>query len=312
MTALVVLLAVILDKLLGEPNRWHPLVGFGHVVKKVEGFLWRNNMSAFHGRLKGIVACLLLLLPLWWLGCWLEEGLTMSVTLALLVEASVVSVCIGLRSLKEHVRAISQPLLQGDLKQAGKRLGYIVSRDTTGLTEQEVVAASCESILENGSDSVFAALFWFCVGGLPAILLYRAVNTLDAMWGYRNDRFLYFGWAAARLDDVMNWIPARLVAFSYGLVSNFMAAIQCWREQGSRWKSPNAGPVMAAGAGGLNIRLGGAAQYQGESQERPVLGCGELPVAADIERALALLDRTVMLWLLAVFGMAFMSGVYNV
>lgn len=312
MTALVVLLAVILDKLLGEPNRWHPLVGFGRIVKKVEDLLWRKSMSAFYGRLKGIVAGLLLLLPLWWLGRWLEEGLIISVTLALLVEAGVVYACIGLRSLKEHARAISQPLLQGDLKQARKQLGYIVSRDTTELTEQEIVAASCESILENGNDSVFAALFWFCVGGLPAVLVYRAVNTLDAMWGYRNDRFLYFGWAAARLDDVMNWVPARLVAFSYGLVSNFMAAIQCWREQGSRWKSPNAGPVMAAGAGGLNIRLGGTAQYQGKSQERPVLGCGELPVAADIERALALLDRTVMLWLLIIFGMAFMSGVYSV
>ena len=311
MMALTIILAVVLDKLLGEPRRWHPLVGFGRVVKKVEVFFWQQDMSAFQGRLKGIAACLLLLLPLWWFGHWLEEALVGSVTMTLLVEAAVIYACVGLRSLKEHARAISQPLLQGDLELARMKLGYIVSRDTSGLTEQEMVAASCESILENGNDGVFAALFWFCVGGLPAILLYRAVNTLDAMWGYRNKRFLYFGWAAARLDDVMNWIPARLVAFSYGVVSNFMAAMQCWSEQGSRWKSPNAGPVMAAGAGGLNIRLGGAAQYHGESQDRPVLGCGELPVAADIERALSLLDRTVMLWLLMIFAIAVMSGTYS-
>jgi adenosylcobinamide-phosphate synthase len=117
------------------------------------------------------------------------------------------------------------------------------------------------------------------------------------MWGYKTPRHYYFGWAAARLDDVLDYIPARLTALTYAILGNSQLALRCWKTQAPLWDSPNAGPVMAAGAGSLNIKLGGAARYQEEWHERPVLGAGVAPIANDIERALALVRHGVYLWL---------------
>ena len=156
-------------------------------------------------------------------------------------------------------------------------------------------------MLENGNDAVFAALFWFAVAGAPGVLLYRLSNTLDAMWGYRTPRFLYFGWAAARIDDVLNYIPARLTAMTYALLGHTRLALRCWQQQAPAWDSPNAGPVMASGAGSLNIKLGGAARYHGNLEERPALGAGQAPQAADIDRAMTLVKRGAWLWATLIF-----------
>jgi adenosylcobinamide-phosphate synthase len=154
-----------------------------------------------------------------------------------------------------------------------------------------------ESVLENGNDGVFGALFWFLLAGGAGALAFRLANTLDAMWGYKNARFLHYGWAAARLDDVLDYIPARLTALTYALLGKTRTALRCWRAQAPVWDSPNAGPVMAAGAGTLGIQLGGPACYQGEWHQRPILGEGRPAQPADIERALALVRHGVYLWL---------------
>jgi adenosylcobinamide-phosphate synthase len=220
----------------------------------------------------------------------------------LVVNALVVYFVVGLKSLAEHGRNVAVPLLAGDLLTARQQIAMMVSRDTDKLTEQQVASATCESVLENGSDAIFSALFWFFLLGAPGAILYRGANTLDAMWGYKTDRYRRFGWAAARIDDVLNWLPARLTAVSYGLVGNFSSGLKCARQQGGLTDSPNAGYVMAAGAGALEISIGGAAIYHGEEHQRPIFGMGPVAEATDIERAIGLVQRTSVLWVLCALG----------
>jgi len=288
-TGLLMALAVLLDRLLGEPRRAHPLMAFGRIADALEREMNRGERRQW----RGLLAWLLMVAPLtllaWALASLPQIGWLFSVLLLYLA--------IGLRSLGEHAQPVAQALRVGDLPQARHRVSYMVSRQTAELDATAVAAATTESVLENGSDAVFAALFWFAVLGAPGVVLYRLANTLDAMWGYRNDRFHRFGWAAARLDDLLNWLPARLVALTYALLGNTRQAWSCWRRQAPQWDSPNAGPVMAAGAGALNVRLGGAAIYHGELHERPLLGAGRPAVADDIDRALRLVRGGVWLWL---------------
>lgn len=287
---LAVLAAVTLDVTLGEPRRWHPLVGFGALVQRIERAL---NPASSGDRAQGVLAWCLAVLPL-----TLLAGLLAQIPyLGWCVQVLALYLAIGLRSLAEHAEPIAEALLDGDLPRAREQVGRIVSRDTRDLNEESVARAASESMLENGSDAVFAALFWFVVAGAPGVVLYRLSNTLDAMWGYRTPRFLRFGWAAARLDDVLNYLPARLVALTYALCGQTKLARRCWREQAASWDSPNAGPVMAAGAGALGLALGGAAVYHGELHQRPPLGEGAAPAAADIRRALQLVQSGVAVWL---------------
>lgn len=289
LTAWLLTGAVLLDQLLGEPRRAHPLVAFGRLAGWLEHCLNHDQ-----SRMKGVFAWMLAVLPL----TLLAWGLSALPGIGWLVSLLLLYLTIGLRSLAEHARPIAAALLAGDLTVARQQVGFIVSRQTDQLDETGVSKATIESVLENGSDAVFAALFWFVLLGAPGAVLYRLANTLDAMWGYRTDRFAQFGWAAARLDDVLNYVPARFVAITYALAGRTAQALKCWRAQAPHWDSPNAGPVMAAGAGALNVRLGGAAMYHGQSLERPSLGAGNEPVAKDIQRALRLVHIGVGLWLL--------------
>ena len=287
---LAVLAAVTLDVALGEPRRWHPLVGFGALVQRIERAL---NPASSGDRAQGVLAWCLAVLPL-----TLLAGLLAQIPyLGWCVQVLALYLAIGLRSLAEHAEPIADALEADDLPRAREHVGRIVSRDTRDLDEEGVSRAASESMLENGSDAVFAALFWFVVAGAPGVVLYRLSNTLDAMWGYRTPRFLRFGWAAARLDDLLNYLPARLVALTYALCGQTALALRCWREQAPTWDSPNAGPVMAAGAGALGLALGGAAIYHGELHRRPPLGEGAAPAAADIRRALQLVQSGVAVWL---------------
>nr|WP_286945052.1 adenosylcobinamide-phosphate synthase CbiB [Pseudomonas sp. UBA6718] len=287
--ALSALAGVGLDAWLGEPRRWHPLVGFGHLAQRIEQ---RLNSGGRGWRSHGVSGwCLAVLPPV--LLIWL---LSLS-SLGWLIDILVLYFALGLKSLAQHALPVAQALRLGDLDEARRRVGYLVSRRTSELDACGVARAGTESVLENGADAVFASLFWFAVLGAPGVLLHRLSNTLDAMWGYRNERFERFGWAAAKIDDVLNYVPARLVALTYALLGRTATALRCWRRQAPQWDSPNAGPVMAAGAGALQVQLGGAAIYHGVEEQRPQLGEGAPARARDIERALNLVYLGVLLWL---------------
>lgn len=289
--ALLSVAGVALDALLGEPKRSHPLVAFGRFADRIEQ---RFNAAGRGWRSHGVTAWFIAVVPI----TLLATALSWLPYIGWLVEVLALYFALGLRSLGEHVEPVAQALRANDLDTARQRVGYLVSRQTAELDPTEVARAATESVLENGSDAVFAALFWFVVAGAPGVVLYRLSNTLDAMWGYRNARFERFGWAAAKIDDVLNYIPARLVALTYALLGKTRLAMNCWKTQAPLWDSPNAGPVMAAGAGALGVELGGAAIYHGELHQRPQLGQGVAANADSIERGLQLVQRGVWLWLL--------------
>jgi len=293
--ALILIAAIILDLTLGEPRRFHPLVGFGYLAQRLEQH-WHAHSVA-----RGLIATLVLLIPFTLLAIipqwlispeWLPWHIAFDIVLVYLA--------IGWRSLHNHARAVYTALHANNLPEAQRRVGLIVSREPSTLDQQGVASATVESVLENGNDAVFGVIFWYLVAGAPGVVLYRLTNTLDAMWGYRNTRYLQFGRAAARLDDVMNLIPARLTALGYAFAGHFTPALRCWYRQGSHWKSPNAGPVMAAGAGSIGVLIGGPAMYHGRQQVRPALGEGPSPDADTINQALHLVRRTLLLWLLVI------------
>lgn len=299
--ALKLAAGLLADRLFGEPRRFHPLIGFGHWAGLIESRLRRHLPD---GRTTGVLAWTLAVAPWVMLAIALREA---HPTLRWLVDIALLYFALGARSLIEHAEAIARPLAAHDLETARSRVAMIVSRDTRALDETGVARAATESVLENGNDAVFGAVFWFCLLGGPGALLYRLANTLDAMWGYRSPRYLHFGWAAARLDDALNWLPARLTALTYALLGNTRHALHCWRHQAPRWDSPNAGPVMAAGAGALDVELGGNARYHGADEHRPTLGGGHQPDATTLRGAMRLVRSGMLWWLALIAGVAILK-----
>lgn len=301
----IAMAAVLLDFMIGEPRRFHPLVGFGWLASKLEASLnIANKTNNANQRWVGTFALALLLAPFILLVYWLCHIPVVSIV----ADTLLLYFAIGHKSLHDHARAVTHALSNHDEASAKMAASYMVSRDSAAI---EPVPATVESVLENGNDGVFGALFWFFIAGGTGALLFRLANTMDAMWGYKTPRFYYFGWAAAKLDDVLDYIPARLTALTYAILGNTKLALNCWKTQAPLWDSPNAGPVMAAGAGALGVQLGGAARYQGEWHERPTLGAGEPPIAGDIERALKLVRHGVYLWLLVMLALGILIGLVS-
>lgn len=292
MAFILLSLGLLLDQLLGEAKRFHPLVGFGHAANRIENCL-NSTPDSNTSIIRGGLAMLVLILPL----CLIVSFLTSKLNqYNWLLSVIVIYWAIGFKSLIEHSEQVANALYQNDHEAARHSISLMVSRDTSMMDTPQITSATIESTLENGCDSSFAVLFWFMIGGAPFVVLYRLTNTLDAMWGYRNQRFEMFGKSAARLDDLLNYIPARLTAWSYALCGDTSKAIKSWRAHASLLASPNGGPVMAAGAGSLNIELGGPASYHGKRLSKAYFGGANKPNSSDISRANGLVTRALLLW----------------
>lgn len=298
-------LAMLLDFVFGEPE-WiwrrmpHPAVLMGRAVERLE--LALNH--APRRRAKGFAALGLLILGAGLAGWVLEAIPDFGV-----LEVLAVAVLLAHRSLVQHVRAVARALREG-LVQGRNAVSLIVGRDTGAMTPAEVARAAIESAAENFSDGVVAPLFWYLLAGLPGILVYKAVNTADSMIGHRTERFAEFGFAAARLDDVLNWVPARIAALAIALAggtpSAFRRALEVMRADAHRHRSPNAGWPEAAMAGALGVALSGPRSYAGKRTEEPFVNPrGRRDIGAgEIEAAARLLERAWLLLFGAVGGAA--------
>jgi len=275
------------DLAFADPRRGHPVAGFGQLAAALERACWADD------RARGAAYCGVLVGGMTGLG-WVAQRATRGRPVA---EAAIVALTtwtvLGGRSLAREGAAMARLLERDDLPGARDRLGHLCAREATGLPAAELARASVESLAENTSDAVVAPLLWGAVAGVPGLLGYRAVNTLDAMVGYRSDRYRRFGWASARLDDLVNLVPARVsaaltVAQAPLVGGRSVDAWRIWRRDGSRHPSPNAGPVEAASAGALGVTIGGTNSYDGASEDRGTLGDGRAVVVADLPRAVRL------------------------
>jgi len=274
-----IVLGFALDLALGDPARFHPVAGFGRAAGALEQLLWRPR------RLPGAVHAALLVSAAAGLGSLAERRRALRVL--------AVWVVLGGRSLDCEALALAEVLERGALDEARRRAPALVGRDPAGLGADELARAAVESVAENTGDAVVAPLLWFAVAGASGALAYRAVNTLDAMVGHRNERYLHFGWTAARLDDAASWPAARLGAWLAVLLAPVAGgtareAARIVRRDGARHPSPNAGRLEAAFAGALGLRLGGRNIYDGRVEERPTIGEGRGARPHDVVRAVRL------------------------
>lgn len=275
------------DRLFGDPRRGHPVAGFGRAAGAVERLLWHDHRGwgALHAALcaGGAAGAAALV----------SRGLRDRTAASVVLTAAVTWAVVGGTSLGREARAVGGALEAGDVEVARERLPHLCGRDPQHLDERQIARAVVESVAENTSDAVVGALVWGAFGGVPGLVAFRAVNTLDAMVGHRSPRHLRFGWASARLDDVAGWPGARLTAVLAAVAGGAPArALRAVRRDAGRHPSPNAGPVEAAFAGALGVRLGGTLAYGGRVEHRPVLNEGGRRVeVADIERAVELSRR---------------------
>ncbi|KIH76340.1 adenosylcobinamide-phosphate synthase [Geoalkalibacter ferrihydriticus] len=308
----LILAAFALDLVLAEPRRIpHPVVGIGRLIEKLELVLamLRNR------RLAGVILVILTLLitgaVTWGL---LALFHAMHPVLGFLLGVWIAFTTLALRSLHKESREVVSWVKKGNLPEARRSLSLIVGRETRTLDEEGIIKACIETVAENTSDGLVAPLFYLFIGGPILAILYKAINTLDSMVGYLTDRYRELGWAAARIDDLANWIPARLTALlmilaSFPLGLNGFNALRITLRDARKHRSPNAGWPEAAAAGALGVQLGGPAVYFGEKVDKITLGDAEKPVTiACYHRMIRLMYLTAVLALglgLAVLGLIF-------
>lgn len=297
---MMVIAAIVIDWIVGDP-RWipHPVMIIGKLIKSLEGLLYLS--SRIRGSTLTILtigltfaAMLLLIFVSDWIHPWL--GYVMNVWF--------ISTTIAIKGLKDAALLVYNPLTARDIINARTYVGYIVGRDTDQLNQPEITRATVETVAENTVDAVVSPLFYAILGGAPLAMLYRATNTLDSMVGYKNPKYLHFGWASARLDDFLNWIPARLS----GMLLVIAALVNPQLSAGRSWKairtfaalhpSPNSGIPESAAAGALGIQLGGVNFYDGHKSERARMGWALRDLKpSDIKSVIYMLYMVSMLWM---------------
>ena len=283
-----VLAGYLADVALGDPQRGHPVAVFGQAAAKLEQLTYRDS------RIAGAVHVGLLIGAVGSLGAAVQRTADRGGRLwSIAAIATATWVSLGGTSLVRTGLTMSELLERGEVEAARRLLPSLCGRDPASLDGAGLTRAALESVAENTSDAQVAPLLYAAVGGVPAVLAYRGINTLDSMIGYRSPRYIRFGWAAAKLDDAANFVAARAAAALVVICAPFASgspsgAARAWRRDAARHPSPNAGVVEAAFAGALGVRLGGPTQYHHELQIRPTLGDGREPTVADLRRAVAL------------------------
>lgn len=279
----LIALAIVIDLVVGDPRSLpHPVVIMGRFISNFER-LW-NRGTAQQRRWSGALLTLIVVGGVWSI-CWLLLAVLTQLHpgLALIAELWLLSTALAIKGLGDAARAVVEPLTKGDLPAARQALGMIVGRDTQRLDEAEITRGAVETVAENTVDGITAPLFFALIGGAPLALAYKAVNTLDSMVGYKNDRYADFGFASAKLDDVVNWVPARLTALCLWLAGlllsvfgvlelRWQGAFRATCQEAPRHPSPNAGWPEAMMARLLGVQLGGINFYQGVISHRATLG----------------------------------------
>ena len=293
--------AMTVDALVGWPS-WlftrigHPVTWLGRLIVAVDT-TWNqpSNPPALR-RVAGVVGALVVIALAAALGWALQYALS-SGWIQIVLVGVLAWPLVALRSLHDHVAAVAKPLQVGDIAGARNAVARIVGRDPAALDEAGIARAAIESLAENASDGIVAPVFWGALFGLPGIFGYKAINTLDSMIGHRTERHEAFGWAAARIDDVANFIPARLTGFLFVLLAPHRSeALSCMTRDARRHRSPNAGWPEAAMAGALGVRLSGPRIYHDSIANEPWLNeGGRDPLAADIGRGLTIYRRAMLL-----------------
>ncbi|WP_077210568.1 adenosylcobinamide-phosphate synthase CbiB [Bacillus dakarensis] len=306
---IAITLAVLIDILIGDPPHLpHPVKWIGTGISRLEKVL---NKGAYR-KGKGIVMLLIMLAAVFMITAFIIwASYQIHFLIGIVVESVLVSATIAQRNLKEHSLAVYEPLKNGDLMESRVRLSYIVGRDTDQLDEGEIVRGTVETVAENTSDGVTAPLFWGLIGGAPLAFVYRTINTCDSMVGYKNDRYQDFGWASAKMDDLVNLIPSRLTGFLMllGNRPESGSVKQAWStllRDAKRHPSPNSGWGEAAVAALLGVQLGGVNYYKGVVSNRAKMGDPLIPLSKEhILKANTILTKTVLLFLL----MLWMGGI---
>ena len=281
-----ILAGAIVDWVSADPQRGHPVAGFGWCATTFERITYRDSRSA------GVVHTAALVGALAGAGI-LAQRRAGSAPARAAMTAAATWVALGGTTLARTGSQMADLLAAGDLDGARTLLPSLCGRDPEVLDAGGLARAACESVAENTSDAHVAPLFWAALAGVPGVLAYRGVNTLDAMIGNRSERYVRFGWAAARLDDLANYLPARLtgvlvLACARLIGGSVPQAARTWRRDAARHPSPNAGVAEASFAGALGVRLGGPTQYHYQLEIRPALGDGPAPGVADLRRAVRL------------------------